>query len=926
MSRSPLPAIPMDNDRRPKLPCTQRASRGRARRCKALWLVLGFLVGVASAGTPQLGASEQPAGPSTESQTPHQPHGERPADPPSLAQVQAILAAHCVECHNPKKRSGGLNLSTPDGLARGGDSGEAIVRGSIDESVLWQRVEGGDMPPDERPSLSEAERAVLRTWIAAGARDLAEPTEGPDHWAFRSPECPPPPAVRDASRVLTDVDRFVQAALEQHGLSLTEEAPRAVLIRRVSYLLTGLPPTPAEVAAFVDDGAPQAYERMVDRYLASPRYGERWGKHWLDVAGYADSNGYFNADSDRPLAYRYRDWVIRSVNDDRPLDEFLRLQLAGDELVGYQPGGDVTPEVLDALVATHFLRNAQDGTGESDGNDDEVRADRYSVIEGTVQILGSALLGLTVQCARCHDHKFEPLTQREYYQLQAILLPAYCPDQWRKPAERVVEIGTVAERTAHEQACRQADEERAALERQRDERRAELVDRLVSERLDSLPADEQAAVLAARAVAADQRDEDQQQLLAAHAALLEVDDEALTAAFADFAAEQEAAQRAIDQVEAQRPAPLETVALLTDVVSEPPVHHLLERGNYNQPGDEVPPDVPAWLSGEAVPYDVAAAGAHSGSGRRAALARWLTAPGHPTVARLEANRIWQQLLGQGIVATPENFGYTGADPTHPELLDYLACELRAQGYHRKALVRLIVCSAVFRQVSDPRPAALEVDPENALCWRFAPRRLDAEAIRDAMLAVAGELDATMFGPYVPTRRAGDGSVDVAEDVPGWNRRSVYLQQRRTQVATLLELFDAPSMVTNCTRRPMSTIALQSLALLNSQFVVGRGAALAARVADEIVAGRAGSAETDHGCGGDAQQGTCAVDLWRLERAFNLALAREPSAGERATALEFLTTQSADYRAAGRPESEAHAQAWADLCQMLLASNAFLYLD
>src|SRR6516225_1479136 len=267
------------------------------------------------------------------------------------------------------------------------------------------------------------------------------PADDRDHWAFRPPVSPAPPAVRHPERARTALDRFLLAALEARSLSFAPEADRATLVRRVSFDLTGLPPAPADVSAFLADLSPDAYERMVERYLASPHYGERWGKYWLDAAGYADSNGYFNADSDRPLAWKYRDYVVRSFNTDKPYDQFVREQLAGDELVGFRRDGDVTPAMVEGLVATHFLRNATDGTGESDGNPDEVRTDRITVLEGNVQNTVNCLLGLTIQCTRCHDHKFEPITQEEYYGLQAVLFPVYNPERWTKPNERVVPIG-----------------------------------------------------------------------------------------------------------------------------------------------------------------------------------------------------------------------------------------------------------------------------------------------------------------------------------------------------------------------------------------------------------------------------------------------------------------------------------------------------
>ena len=311
------------------------------------------------------------------------------------------------------------------------------------------------MTPTHRRTIA----ILLATTSAVATVVAGDPTPAESHRFFRPVVRPKVPEVKGAAR--TAVDQFILAALEAKHLSLTPEADRATLIRRVCFDLTGLPPTMGEIDAFLGDKAPDAYEKMVDRYLASPHYGERFGKIWLDAAGYADSNGYFNADSDRPLAWKYRDYVVRSFNADMPYDLFVREQLAGDELAGYTPGGDVTPAMVEPLVATHFLRNAPDGTGESDGNPDEVRTDRLTVLEGNVQNVMNCLLGLTVQCARCHDHKFEPISQEEYYGLQAILVPVYNPERWAKPNDRIVTVGSrteLAELHAQESIDRPAGE------------------------------------------------------------------------------------------------------------------------------------------------------------------------------------------------------------------------------------------------------------------------------------------------------------------------------------------------------------------------------------------------------------------------------------------------------------------------------------
>src|SRR5487761_1093905 len=387
-------------------------------------------------------------------------------DAPSLERdILPLFKAHCVKCHGPIKHEARLILSSAGGVAIGGKGGAAIDRAAPLESLLWRRIEGDEMPPDA--PLPAAERATVRRWLAAGAAGLpAVSAASTEHWAFQRLAAPRSSMVNDATNVETAVDRFLQSALEARQLAFSPVADRYTLIRRLSFDLTGLPPSPEEIESFVQDLRADAYQRLAERYLASPHYGERWARHWLDAAGYADSNGYFSADSDRPLAYRYRDYVVASLNADKPFDQFLREQLAGDELVGFRPGAEIRPEQIEPLIATHFLRNSQDGTGESDGNPDEVRADRYSVLEGTQQIIGSALLGLTLQCARCHDHKFEPVTQAEYYKLQAILAPAFDPENWVKPNDRQVVTALAGETTSWERRMRQIDESVVSLRRE----------------------------------------------------------------------------------------------------------------------------------------------------------------------------------------------------------------------------------------------------------------------------------------------------------------------------------------------------------------------------------------------------------------------------------------------------------------------------
>jgi hypothetical protein len=715
------------------------------------------------------------------------PNGAAAANASNVEQQAfALLKARCVKCHGPAKREGGLNLAVAAEIARGGESGPALVPGDPENSPLWKRVAANEMPEDE--PLSDGEKQVLSRWIAGGAAGLSwNATTPEDHWSFRRLSLVAAPEVKNRSRTRSPIDLHLQARLEQSALSLGESTDRGRLVRRLSFDLRGLPPELHELSAAQRDAAPDAYERLADRMLASPQYGVRYGRHWLDAAGYADSNGYFFADTDRPLAYKYRDYVIRSLNADKPFDRFVREQLAGDEL--FAPKGPPSRDRIDSLIATHFLRNGPDGTGESDGNPDEVLADKYFVLEASLQIIGTSLLGMTVQCARCHDHKFEPFTQRDYYQLQAVIYPAFNPERWKKPGERVFDVST-------------------------------------------------------------------------------------------------------------------KVAGVRDVSADPPEVWLLERGAYRARKERVQAAAPTALAGEGheLQINAAAAGLNGSTGRRLAFARWLTAPtSRPAalLARVTVNRLWQNHFGTGMVATADNFGYSGAPPSHPALLEYLADELVRSGWSVKHVQKLIVTSAAYRQSSRPHAPGKKADPENRQLWRFPLLRLDADSVRDGMLAAAGELDERLEGPYVPTKQTSLGEVIVEETHPAARRRSVYLQQRRMQVPSLLSVFDAPLVVYNCTRRNSTTIPLQSLSLLNSDFSRRRAKSMAARVRSE--------SSDERGA---------------VETLFLLTTGRKPTAGERVAAETFLHEQPSHYTR----RADASDAAWVDLCQMVLSTSAFLYVE
>lgn len=745
---------------------------------------------------------------------------------------------------------------------------------------------------------------LLRSRIAIGvvgvlfATTVAAAAE-PSPQSYRPIVRPTVPTVRGAVR--TDVDRFILAALEAKSLSLNPEADRPTLIRRVCFDLTGLPPTPAEITAFVSDKLANAYEQMVDRYLASPHYGERWGKYWLDAAGYADSNGYFNADSDRPHAWRYRDYVVRSFNADKPYDRFIKEQIAGDELAGYRPNGDVTGPVIDALIATHFLRNAPDGTGESDGNPDEVRIDRFTVLEGNVQNLVNCLLGLTIQCARCHDHKFEPITQEEYYGLQAILFPVYNPERWTKPNERLIPIGTSAEVTAWKKRNELIDRQIKAAQGGLASIAEPLKEQLLGERLKDLVPQTRDAIIDAFKTPKDKQSVEQQALLKSHAKEVKISDDELAKRFPEFAALRDRIKQTVAEREKDRPRPLDQIAAFVETDPNPAVHHVQRRGQHGLLGKEVKPGVPESLCTATNQFRIdPIPKGEASTKRRTALANWLASTENPLVARVMINRIWQHHFGAGLVATVDNLGISGAKPSHPELLDYLADELIHSGWSIKGVHRLILTAAAYRQSSAPREGLDAIDPDNRLLAHFPIRRLDAEAIRDAMLHVSGDLDPRAGGPFVASKRTAEGLVEVAENVGGAHRRSIYLQQRRTQVDTFLQLFDAPSIVNTCGKRSPSTVPLQSLALLNSDFARNRAKSFARRL--------------DREAGADATK--------RLEFAFALACGRPPSQSETIACEKFLESQRTVYA----KEKAGDERAWSDLCQMLLASNAFLYVE
>jgi mono/diheme cytochrome c family protein len=841
-------------------------------------------------------------------------------------QVRPLLKAHCFECHGDgTKLKGGLDLRLRRTISEGGDSGPAVVPGKAADSLLIRRVRSGEMPPGKR-KLTKSEIAVLERWIAGGAVvSHAEPQELPtgfslspldlEHWAFQ-PIRPisPPSEGRSGNRsvVRNPIDAFLLAKLEAKGLSFGPEADRRTLIRRASFDLLGLPPTPVEVEAYVGDASGDAYEKMIDRLLASPHYGERWGRHWLDVAGYADSEGFSGTDPVRATAYRYRDYVIRMFNADRPWNEFIVEQLAGDELVR-PPYETLPPGELDKLIATGFLRMAPDGTA-SPGVD--VKAASNQNVADTIQIVATSLMGLTLHCAQCHNHRYDPIPQADYYHVRAIFEPALNVKSWRTPAGREVPLFKDEDRRKADAIEKEAQK----IDAERSGKLKGYIAATFEKQLAKLPKELHERARAMHATAPAKRSAEQQKLLMQYP-FLNVTDGSLYLYDSKAAAnlKQYATQAA--KLRATKPVP-EYVRALTEPAGAVPVTYRFERGDYESPKEAVGPASLLILDRFGLRQLPAKDRALPSTGRRLAFARSLVSGKHPLTARVLVNRFWMHHFGKGIVGTPGDFGLLGERPTHPELLDWLACDFMDGGWRLKRLHRLIMTSTAYRQAAQRRPELERIDPDNRLLGRMPVRRLEAETIRDAMLAVSGALNDKAFGPPVPVTHDEIGQVVIGKDIrnPGDGtpmgkvaalggeefRRSVYIQVRRSLPLAMLETFDAAMATPNCEARSFSTVATQALLLMNNRQVLEQAALFAQRVRRQA--------------GADARAQV--VLAWRL------AYAAEPTAEEIEGATSFLARQTAHFGAQkrGPADPEPALQALASFCQALLGSNRFLYVD
>jgi len=792
---------------------------------------------------------------------------------PDAEALQTLFNQKCGACHGSMAMSG-LDLRTREAALKGGARGPAFVAGQKDDSLLYQavlRTGALKMPPGKQPLLPE-EIELIGKWIDAGAPWTATGAQGdPSWWSFRRLQRPAIPQVKSASRTQNPIDSFLLAKLNAKGLMPARAASRQALIRRAYFDLHGLPPPPQEVDEFVADSSPLAYEKLIDRLLASPRYGERWGRHWLDVVRYADTGGHEN-DIYLVNAWRYRDYVIDAFNEDKPYNTFVQEQIAADE---------IWPNNLDH-EGTYLLPKQKQidlkrriGTGlytvgpvlpASAINPDQFRSERLS---DWADVTGAAFLGLTVGCAHCHDHKFDPISQKDYYRLQAIFA-----------ASDIQESPTVPPATAYEYRNLYpkqlvVNDLKAALERLTQQ----VKDRLIEAKRKELPkaaADAEAKALQRAAYPA------------------------LAARFNDGEKRQrEALIQELGKAVLEAPEPFPTVDVLGHL-ERPAAVHVEIRGEWKQKGETVGAGFPSALGGGNIDDP---AGFPAISHRRKDFALWLTQPDHPLTARVFVNRLWQGHFGWGIVRSANDFGRQGEAPDHPELLDWLASEFVAKNWSVKSLHKLIMLSNAYQASSEFDAKNFEIDPENRLLWRMNPRRLEAEAVRDAILAVSGNLNLKKGGPpvLIPLNeeemarlKGGADRWPATTDAAAPNRRSVYLFQKRLFRIPLLEVFDLPETTMSCARRSTTNVAPQALALLNHPAMLEQARTFARRLMKE--------AETP-----DAL----------IERAWTLAYGRRPSAGEKQKALALISHGG---------QAAATETSLAELCLTLFNTNEFLYID
>jgi hypothetical protein len=720
-------------------------------------------------------------------------------------QVRPLLEQNCHQCHSGSKPKGGLRLDWRGGVLKGGESGAAVTLDDPRSSLLLEAVNyaGFEMPP--RGKLPQDKIDVFTKWI-----DLGLPwTPGEDkppadkiaahappqindetraHWSFQPIQRPEVPPVRDSTWGKTPIDPFILSRLEQNKLTPAGPAAKAALLRRAYYDLTGLPPEPREVAAFLADDSPDAWETVVDRLLASPHYGEHWGRHWLDLVRYAETNSY-ERDGAKPFVWRYRDYVIRSLNDDKPYDQFVREQLAGDELDEPMP---------ESIVATGYYR-----LGIWDDEPVDPLQAHYDDLDDVLKTTGEVFLGLTVGCARCHDHKLDPIPQADYYRLLSFFnnIRRFGVRSHESVLDASVQmVGPEEKLRQYREALTRWKEESDQVEQQLREFDRRIERALKGGEVDDFKREAYRVDLARKHTPGALSEEELEQYVQ------------LT--------------KRRDELRKTEPEGLMQVLCVKERGASPQPTHLLARGNAHAPGDEVQPGFPQVL-GFDVPEISPAARSAASCGRRRVLADWIASPENPLAARVIANRVWQYHFGRGLVRSANDFGLQGDRPTHPELLDWLASELIAGGWRMKRLHKLILMSSAYQMSSQANDEALAVDPQNDLFWRFDMRRLSAEEIRDSILAVNGSLNRDkMYGESIYVKIPQAVLAGQSRPGAGWgnspeqdqNRRSIYIHVKRSLIVPLLASFDLPESDFTCPVRFVSTQPTQALTMLNSEFV------------------------------------------------------------------------------------------------------------
>lgn len=826
--------------------------------------------------------------------------------------IRPVLVESCYQCHSEKsgsKLKGGLFLDSRDGMLQGGETGPAIVPGSPEDSLLIEAIrhDSLEMPPGKK--LSDDVIQDFEAWIKMGAPDPRKGGKSPvvrksidveagrQFWAFQPPKTVEPPAVKNQSWAKTDVDKFVLAALEKNKLKPVGDADRRTWIRRVTLDLVGLIPTPAEVDAFVNDKSPNAAEMVVDRLLESPHFGERWGRHWMDVARFAESNG--NTDNvTYPNAWRYRDYVINSFNNDKPFDQFVREQIAGDLLPS-----ENAKQRDEFLIATGFLAL---GSKPRAQNNPDFQMD---VVAEQIEVVTTSFMALTVACARCHDHKFDPIPTREYYSMAGLFTSTETLYSGGGGNGNGRQQNTgFHQLTGDPKAAEQRQKHAAELAELR-EQQTKLTAEL--KKLGAIKSDKEtnknkqaaaAAAAAAKKKKKNQPEAASEEELAAEVSVPKNAPTEMAEKIKQLDEELRHCQEEIKDRVAKAPPAGEAAMGVRDS-KKPGDCQICVRGDSKNRSDVVPRGVISVATiGEMPKIDANESG-------RLQLANWIASPSNPMTARVAANRVWKHLFGRGIVPSVDNFGELGEEPSHPELLDQLALQLVRDGWSIKKLIRSLVLTRTYGMSSAHVAGNHEVDPDNVWLWRHTPHRMDSDQIHDAILAVSGQLDLTpMVGSVVA--KSGEGVVQQGKLNPATfsetqlRHRSAYLPIVRNAMPEVLQLFDAPDASLVVGVRDVTTVPLQSLFLMNSDFLVQQSKHFAERL---LAVGDLGESA-------------------RVAMAFRIAMNREPTPKESAESSDFLKRSESAIESVEKNKEQIRVRTWAAFCQALLASAEFRYVE